>query len=55
MDDIDPHKLDGEIVEFNLELEGDFVQSNDDRPQKVLHSLATNMFSDKVHALLSLF
>jgi hypothetical protein len=30
-------------------------KSNDDRPQKVLHSLATNMFSDKVDALLSLF
>jgi hypothetical protein len=36
------HKIDGEIVELNLELKGDFVQSNHDyRPQKV----ASNPFS----------
>jgi hypothetical protein len=51
---LEPH-LDEEIVESNLELEGDFVQSNHVYwPQKVLHSLATNLFSDKIDVMLNL-
>lgn len=41
----EPDELDEEIVESDLELEGDIVQSDhDDPPQKVFHSLATSMF-----------